>query len=84
MTGQNEFSWDHIGKTFQEGYDKCTSDWVMRMDIDYFLHEETKNKLFNALEKYNNYDNFCYLNINFYTDRYQIKTRICLLFNKKK
>ena len=22
---------------------------------DYFLHEETKNKLFNALEKYNNY-----------------------------
>ena len=40
-----EFSWDHIGKTFQKGYDKCTSDWVMRMDIDYFLHEKNKNKL---------------------------------------
>ena len=32
-----DFSWDYIGKTFQEGFDKSNSDWVMRMDIDYFL-----------------------------------------------
>jgi len=81
----NEFSWDHIGKTFQEGYDKCTSDWVMRMDIDYFLHEKAKNKLFNALEKYNNYPAISLPQYQIFTpDRYQIKTRICLLFNKKK
>lgn len=80
-----EFSWDHIGKTFQKGYDKCTSDWVMRMDVDYFLHEKTKNKLFNALEKYNDYPAISLPQYQIFTpDRYQIKTRICLLFNKKK
>lgn len=80
-----EFSWDHIGKTFQEGYDKCTSDWVMRMDIDYFLHEKNKKKLLNALEKYNSYPAISLPQYQIFTpDRYQIKTRICLLFNKKK
>ena len=36
----NEFSWEEIGKTFQEGLDKSSSDWVIRMDIDYFFHEK--------------------------------------------
>ena len=42
VVGKNwpfEFSWDEIGKTFQEGLDKSSSDWVIRMDIDYFFHE---------------------------------------------
>ena len=76
-----EFSWDHIGKTFQEGYDKCTSDWVMRMDIDYFLHEKNKNKLFNALEKYNSYPAISLPQYQIFTpDRYQIKPEyVCCL-----
>ena len=35
-----EFKWDLIGKTFQKGFDKCSGDWVIRMDIDYFFHEK--------------------------------------------
>ena len=42
--GQNwppgEFEWKYIGEVFQEGHDICTGDWVMRMDIDYILHEK--------------------------------------------
>ena len=48
IVGQNwpeEFKWDYIGKVFQEGFEKCNSDWVMRMDIDYFIHEKYKKKL---------------------------------------
>ena len=42
-----EFEWDLIGKVFQEGFDKSTKDWVIRMDLDYFFHEKDKNKLQN-------------------------------------
>ena len=41
-TGENwpyEFSWDYIGKTFNESYELATGDWVIRMDLDYFFHE---------------------------------------------
>src|SRR4051812_31458654 len=34
-----EFSWDFIGKQFQKGYDACSGDWVIHMDLDYFFHE---------------------------------------------
>ena len=80
-----EFTWDHIGKTFQEGYEKCTSDWVMRMDIDYFLHQKDKHKLYKTLEKYKDYPVISLPQYQIFTpDRYQIKTRLCLVFNKKK
>ena len=25
-----EFKFDHIGKTFQKGFNKCSGDWVLR------------------------------------------------------
>ena len=34
-----KFVWDHIGKTFQEGFDKSSGDWAIRMDLDYFLEK---------------------------------------------
>ena len=52
-----DFSWDFIGKTFQKGFDECNSDWVIRMDIDYFFHENDFYKIRNALEKYKEYPN---------------------------
>lgn len=80
-----EFKWDYIGKVFQEGFDKCSSDWVMRMDIDYFIHEKYKNKLRKLLYKYEDYPAVSFPQYQIFTpNRYQIKTRICLLFNKKK
>ncbi len=79
-----KFSWDHIGKTFQEGYDKCSSDWVIRMDIDYFFHQNDIKKLKKALLKFKDYPAIAFPQYQIFTpDRYQIKTRICLAFNKK-
>ncbi len=80
-----EFTWDYIGKTFQEGFDKSTSDWVMRMDIDYFLHEKYVQRLRNALVRYKDYPAISLPQYQIFTpDRYQIKTRLSILFNKKK
>ena len=62
-----DFSWDHIGKTFQEGYDKCSSDWVIRMDIDYFIHQKDISKLRKALLRYKNYPALAFPVPNLYT-----------------
>ena len=35
-----EFTWDYIGKVFNESYQKATGEWVIRMDLDYFFHEK--------------------------------------------
>ena len=34
-----EFNWVKIGIVFQEGFNKCSGDWVIRMDLDYFLKQ---------------------------------------------
>ena len=42
-SGENwpyEFTWDYIGKVFNESYKKASGDWVIRMDLDYFFHEK--------------------------------------------
>lgn len=79
-----EFSWEYIGEIFQKGFDNSTCDWVMRMDIDYFLHEKHKKKLRSALKVYNQYPAISLPQYQIFTpNRYQIKTRICLIFNKK-
>ena len=87
IVGKNwpyEFSWDYIGKVFQEGFDQCTSDWVIRMDIDYFFHEKDFSRIRNAINKYKNYPMISFPQYQFFSyDRYQIKTRIGLAFNKK-
>ena len=46
-----EFSFDYIGKTFQEGFDKCSGDWVIRMDIDYFFRETFYNSIWDFPQK---------------------------------
>ena len=61
----NEFSFDYIGKTFQEGFDKSEGDWVIKLDIDTIFHEKDKKKLFYYLKKYEitqqyRYQNFKY------------------------
>jgi len=88
VVGENwpeEFEWDHIGKVFQEGFDKSTKDWVIRMDLDYFFHEKDKDKLRNSLVRFSDYPAISFPQYQIFTpDRYHIKTRICIAFNKKK
>lgn len=42
------FHWSEIAKHFNAGYEACTGDWVLKMDIDYFIHENQ----FETLRKY--------------------------------
>lgn len=88
ITGENwkeEFRWKEIGETFQEGFDSSTNDWVIRMDIDYFFHQNDKRKLLNALKKSNDYPAIALPQYQFFTaDRFHMKTRLCVVLNKKK
>lgn len=79
------FEWDIIGKYFQKGFDNSSGDWVIRMDIDYFFHEKYLESLKKLLTKYDDFPAVSFPQYQFFTpDRYQIKTRLCIAFNKKK
>ncbi len=79
-----EFSWDLIGKTFNESYQKATGDWVIRMDLDYFFHENDFKTIRKELSI--NFDKpaIAFPKIQFFTpDRYALKTNIVIAYNKK-
>ena len=83
VTGQDwpyEFSWDYIGKTFNEGFKKAKGDWVFRMDIDYFLHEKDIKEVKQVLTKYNEYPAVCFPQYQFFLpNRFQLKQDYVLL-----
>jgi len=35
-----DFSWETIAQHFNAGLEACTGDWIMKMDIDYVIHEK--------------------------------------------
>jgi hypothetical protein len=80
-----EFKWDFIGQQFQRGYDACTGDWVIRMDLDYILHEDSyatiKKNLRNHPQAHAAY---FWKNQFLIADRYNLKSRPDLILNKKK
>ena len=80
-----EFKFSQIGEYFQQGFDKCTGDWVLRMDIDYFFHERDINKLLNILKKYENSPVIFFPQYQFFTpNRFHLKTRLGIAVNKKR
>ncbi len=80
-----EFDWGIFNKIYQNGFDQCKTDWVMRMDLDYFVHENDFSKIRDLIKKYQDYPAIVMPQHQFFTpDRYQIKTKLCLLLNKKK
>lgn len=80
-----EFSWKHIGKAFQRGYEACTSDWCIRLDIDTVIHEEDYQTIRQALEKYNDQPALSFYKKQFILpDRYNVKSRLVLAANKAK
>jgi hypothetical protein len=81
----HDFSWDHIGKTFHEGFEKSNGDWVIRMDLDYFFHEKSLKKIYSAMKKYEDQPALAFPQYQIFTpDRYQVKTKLCIALNKKK
>ena len=87
VTGENwpdEFSWELIGETFHEGFEKSSGDWAIRMDIDYFFHEKYIGYLRNTLKKYKDYPGVVFPQYQFFTpERFQLKARLCIALNKK-
>ena len=80
-----EFDWGVFNKIYQNGFDKCNTDWVMRMDLDYFVNENDFERLRSYIKKYKDSPAIVMPQYQFFTyDRYQVKTKLCLLLNKKK
>ena len=79
-----EFSFEYIGTTFQEGFDKSNSDWVIRMDIDNFFHERDILKIMKVLQKHKDKPAIVFPKFQIFTpDRYDIKAKMCIAYNKK-
>lgn len=88
VTGQNlkdEFEFSDIGLIFQEGFDKADGDWIVKMDIDTFLHEKDFNKLYSTIKKFSEYPAISLRKFQFFTpNRYHMKSRMAMVVNKKK
>lgn len=80
-----EFEWKFIGEQFQKGYEQAQGSWVMRMDLDYFLHERDKEQLRKMMIRYADVPALSLWKYQFIIpDRYTIKSRVVLLLNKGK
>ena len=81
---KQEFSFDYIGKVFQEGFDKSNGDWVIKMDIDTIFHENDFDNIKNALRRYQDYPAISLRKYQIFTpDRYHLKSRMSFILNKK-
>jgi len=80
----DEFKWDFIGQQFQRGYDACTGDWCIRMDLDYLLHEDDFQAIRDFL-KTCKAPVACFPKRQFLkADRYSVKAILPIAYNKKK
>lgn len=84
-TWPQEFEWPTISQHFQWGYDKCDTDWVIHMDIDFLFHDKDFGKIRQALKDYPNSAAVSFYKWQFILpDRYNLKSRLILAVNKKK
>jgi len=87
ITGEDwkeEFSWEYIGETYQEAFDKTTGDWVLSMALDMFIHESYKNKLRESLEKFKEFPAVSFPKYQFFVPtKYHLKSRLVVAYNKK-
>lgn len=80
-----EFDWPFIGQQFQRGYEAATGDWVIHMDLDMIFHEKDFATIREVMEKYPNQPGISFWKYQFILpDRYNLKSRIVLMVNKKK
>lgn len=80
-----EFSWEFIGQQFQRGYEACTGDWVLHMDLDFIIHENDFEALRQNLEVYNDEPAISLLKRQFILpDRFNLKSRLVVAVNKGK
>lgn len=80
-----EFDWPLIGQQFQRGYEACTGDWVLHMDIDWIIHEDDFKAIRQALGHYNDEPAVSLYKYQFiHPDCYNLKSRLVVAVNKGK
>lgn len=80
-----EFDWPFIGQQMQRGYEACSGDWCIRMDLDMLFHQKDFGKIRQALKDYPNAPAVSFYKHQFVLpDRYNLKSRLILALNKKK
>lgn len=88
IVGQNfkqEFNFSEIGLMFDEGFEKATGDWVIKMDIDTLIHENDFESLIASIKKFDEYGALSLRKFQFFTPyRFHTKSRMCMVLNKKK
>lgn len=78
-----EFNWTLIGQQFQRGYEACTGDWVLHMDLDFLFHQKDFAKIRQALRDYPSSPAVSFYKWQFIQpDRYNLKSRLVLAVNK--
>lgn len=48
---QDEWSWEQIGVNTNIGFENCTGDWAIKVDIDYIFHENDIPQIIAILRK---------------------------------
>lgn len=80
-----KFDWEFIGQQFQRGYEACTGDWVIRMDLDMFIHEKDMDAIKAILQTHSEAPAISFFKKQFYlVDRFNVKSRMVVCVNKKK
>lgn len=80
-----EFSWEHIGNTFQDAYNRVNSDWVIHADLDYIFHERDFRAIRMACENNPDAPALSFWKFQFVLpDRYNLKSRLVIAVNKGK
>jgi hypothetical protein len=80
-----EFKWNFIGEQFQRGYEACSCDWVIRMDLDFILHELDYGVIRKKLFLNPQIHALSMTKLQFLlADRYNLKSRLNLILNKRK
>lgn len=80
-----EFSWEFIGQQFQRGYEACTGDWVIRMDLDTIFHEKDFERIRDVLEREPELPCIAFSKYQFILpDRFNVKSRLILAVNKRR
>lgn len=51
MPWKYDFSWETIAQHFNAGLEACTGDWIMKMDIDYIIHERDMAQLKDKMKR---------------------------------
>lgn len=79
-----EFSWEFIGQQFQRGYEACTGDWVLHMDLDFIFHEKDFQAIREFLSNYDSIPAVAFPKRQFFVrDKYNVKSNLVLAVNKK-